>query len=196
MKFPGVGPRQARRFVYYLLGKNGSFVTELNEALQKLSKEMRLCESCFRYFHKENGNSSPICSICLDQHRDENSLLIVSGNVDLESIEKSGYWHGRYFVLGGIIPILEKNPERRIKLKELKQKIEKEGKKKTLKEIILALNTTPEGENTSLFLQSNLETLLKEYGIKISILGRGLSTGAELEYADSETIKNALQNRH
>lgn len=196
MKFPGVGPRQARRFVYFLLGKNGTFIAELNEALQKLSKEMRLCESCFRYFHKENGNTSAVCSICSDTHRDEHSLLIVSGNVDLESIEKSGYWKGRYFVLGGIVPILEKNPEQRIKLKELKQKIEKEGKKKILKEIVLALNTTPEGENTSLFLQSNLEPLFKEHSIKISVLGRGLSTGAELEYADSETIKNALQNRH
>src|SRR3989344_7224887 len=98
MKFPGVGPRQAHRFVYFLLGRNGAFIAELNEALQKLSKEMRLCESCFRYFHKENGNASVVCSICSDTHRDEHSLLIVSGNVDLESIEKSGYWKGRYFV--------------------------------------------------------------------------------------------------
>ncbi len=194
-KFPGIGPRQAKRFVYFLLGKNGTFTKELITALSSLSKQMRVCPSCYRFFYRENTESSE-CNICLDTHREKSYLLVVGGNIDLENIEKSGYWHGYYFVLGGNIPILEKNPEQRVRLRELKAKVEKEGKTGTLKEIVLALSTTPDGEHTASYVKGALEPIAAQYGIKISMLGRGLSTGAEIEYSDSETIKNALQNRH
>jgi recombination protein RecR len=114
----------------------------------------------------------------------------------MENIEKSKSFNGKYFILGGTIPILEKTPERKIRLKELMNSVESKAKSGTLKEIIIATNLNPEGENTADFIQRTLRELSEKYNIKISKLGRGLSTGTELEYSDNETIKNALQNRH
>lgn len=97
-------------------------------------------------------------------------------------------------MLGGSVPILEKNPEKRIRQKELLEVVEKRSKD-GLKEIIIALNYNPEGENTLTYLSEILKPLADKNNLKISTLGRGLSTGTELEYSDTETIKNALKNR-
>ena len=120
--------------------------------------------------------------------------MVVCRDVDLEMIEKSGAFAGRYFVLGGALPVLEKNPERKIRSRELLKVAEKMSKE-NLREIILAMNADPEGENTADFLHKLLELIVKKHNIKISLLGRGLSTGVELEYADADTLKNALRNR-
>jgi recombination protein RecR len=116
-------------------------------------------------------------------------LMIVPRDIDLEAVERSGSYKGYYFVLGGSLPILEKEPEKRIRINELKKNIEK--KKGKLKEIILAMNANAEGENTADFIKE----IYKESPFTFSILGRGLSTGAELEYADPETLKNAFLHR-
>jgi recombination protein RecR len=121
--------------------------------------------------------------------------VIVSRDVDLENIERAHVHNGLYFVLGGSVPILDKNPEERIRTRELMQAVKSRAEKNVLKEIILALNATPEGENTSDYLESILREQTSQHAIKISHLGRGISTGTELEYSDSETIKNALKNR-
>jgi recombination protein RecR len=120
--------------------------------------------------------------------------MIVSNDVDFENIEKTKFYNGYYFILGGSVPILEKNPEKRIRQKEL---IESVGNRLNsgLEEIIIALNYNPEGENTLSYLNELLKTTIDKNNIKISTLGRGLSTGTELEYSDSDTIKNALKNR-
>ena len=120
--------------------------------------------------------------------------MIISNDVDLENIEKTKFYNGYYFVLGGNIPILEKNPEKRIRQKDLITSIEKRIKT-GLSEIIMALNYNPEGENTLSYLSQILKPITLKNKIKISSLGRGLSSGTELEYSDSDTIKNALQNR-
>ncbi len=127
--------------------------------------------------------------------------MLVSHDVDFENIEKTHFYNGYYFVLGGAVPILEKNPEKRIRQKELLEIVEKKIKN-GLSEIIIALNYNPEGENTLTYLQEILKPLTQPSSakatagaVKISTLGRGLSTGTELEYSDSDTIKNALKNR-
>lgn len=119
--------------------------------------------------------------------------MIVARDSDFESIEKSGAYRGYYFILGGTVPILDKEPEKRIRLQELLEKVNLSG---DLKEIILSLNTTPDGEHTAEIVREAIQKLLNGKAVKVSVLGRGLSTGAELEYVDGETIKNALQNRH
>jgi len=192
--FPGIGPRQARRFVYFLLTQTDAWRKLLAHNIEALKETVERCQSCFRYYPKGAKETSE-CPICRDQHRDRTKLLIVSRDVDYENIEKSHSYDGVYFILGGNIPILEKNPESRIRSSELSKRVDERGKE-GLKEIILALSLTPEGENTEQFLKRHLNDLKEKYQLKISELGRGLSTGLELEYSDSETIKNALKNRN
>jgi recombination protein RecR len=184
--FPGIGPRQARRFAYYLLGKPPAFIKEFVSLIEEVKKSSSECPQCHRLFI--NGAKAAICSVCGEKSRDASTLMVVARDSDFESIEKSAAYKGLYFILGGTVPILDKEPDKRIRLKALLERVQKS----TPKEIILSLNTTPDGEHTADIVK---DALSKIGGAKITILGRGLSTGAELEYADSDTIKNALSNR-
>ncbi|TSC61105.1 MAG: recombination protein RecR [Parcubacteria group bacterium Gr01-1014_107] len=194
--FPGVGQRQAKRFVYFLLSQDKEFIENLAKEVVDLKKEVVVCPSCFRFFDKKpSSQAKSLCSICHDEARETGSLMVVSHPTDLENVEKSGVFKGKYFVLGGIVPILEKEPGKKIRLQDLRNKIKNLSEKKLIKEIILAMNFTPEGENTGEFLKKELAPLSQKYSFKISTLGKGLSSGLELEYSDSETLKNALINR-
>ncbi|MBX4195892.1 recombination protein RecR [Candidatus Parcubacteria bacterium] len=186
--FPGIGPRQAKRFVYYLLSRDRNTVESFIEAVKKLKAETLQCTECKRYFNK-SGSQMPICPICADDNRDNSLLMIVPRDADFEAVERAGSYKGYYFILGGSLPILEKEPERRIRIKELMAKVKKN--QDSIKEIILAMNANAEGENTEIFIKETL----KDAGIPFSTLGRGLSTGSELEYADPDTLKNALLHR-
>jgi len=192
-KFPGIGPRQSKRFVFFLLIKGNDYLNELIDVLGKLKNEISMCDSCHRFFPTDK-NKEELCKICSDKNRDFSIIMLVEKDTDLENIEKSGIYKGLYFVLGGNISVFEKNPEQKIRSKELLKKIE-DSVKNGLREIIIATSLNTEGENTMEFINKLLATIVKKYSLKISILGRGLSTGTELEYIDSETIKNALKNR-
>ncbi|OHA91736.1 MAG: recombination protein RecR [Candidatus Zambryskibacteria bacterium RIFCSPHIGHO2_01_FULL_46_30] len=188
-RFPGIGPRQAKRFVYFLLSRNGDYPSELTRAIQSLKKEIIQCGECMRFFvYPEHGRGARVCSICADEARDNSMLMIVPRDIDLEAVERSGSYNGHYFILGGVVPILEKEPEKRIRIKELESRIKKD---KNIKEIILAMNANLDGENTAEFIKQKYQGL----PLIFSTLGRGLSTGAELEYADPETLKNAFLHR-
>mgnify|MGYP003405302425 FL=1 len=186
-KFPGVGKRQAKRFVYFLLRKNSGYSSELSSAILNLKKNIRLCEESFQFFYSEIGQT--LSPIARDENRDDSKIMIVEKDSDLENIERMGVYNGKYFVLGGSIPVLSKEPTQYIRETELLRIIEK--KKDILGEIILALSVNPQGENTLEYLQKKLEG----FGVKISILGRGLSTGTELEYSDKDTFLSAFENR-
>lgn len=188
--FPGIGPRQAKRFVYYLLHRQNGFSKDLVSAIENLKKEITQCDECMRFFAK-NGHANKLCSICSSDTRDKSELMIVPRDIDLGAIEKSGGYKGYYFVLGGSLPILEKEPEKKIRINDLQKLINK--KKNTFKEIILGMNANAEGENTADYLKEQIKKLIPN--ITVSILGRGLSTGIELEYADPETLKNAFLHR-
>ena len=187
--FPGIGPRQAKRFVYHLLNQNEFANRQIAELILQLKKETGSCISCKRFHRSENDS---LCSICNDKKRSQKELMIVAKDVDLENIERSGGYKGMYFVLGGLVPVLDKNPSQRIRQSEL---IEAISKMPGLSEIIIALSATVEGDNTADYLKSDLSKITTSRNIKISVLGRGLSTGTELEYSDSDTIMNALKNR-
>lgn len=201
--FPGIGPRQARRFVYYLLTRSGSTLNELSQNIKDLKNDVTMCDDCKRFYEKKNQKTN-LCKICSDQNRDQTTLMIVQRDVDLESVEKNGEYNGIYFVLGGSVPILEKEPEKRIRIRELKEFImnkisptshEASRGQNNLKEIILGVNWNPEGENTADYVVKSIESLVAKRDVKISHLGKGLSMGTELEYTDTETMKNALKNR-
>ena len=185
--FPGIGPRQAKRFVYFLLSRNGDYSGEVVKAIQNLKKEIVQCEACKRFF-PSTGSGLVFCSVCSDLTRDDSMLMIVPRDIDFEAVERSGSYKGYYFILGGVVPILEKDPEKRIRIKELEIRIKKN---KNIKEIILAMNANLEGENTAEFIKQKYQGL----PLIFSTLGRGLSTGSELEYADPETLKSAFLHR-
>jgi recombination protein RecR len=193
-KFPGIGPRQAKRFVYYVLSKSPSYIREFTLLLEEVKKMSNECEQCHRIFTgAAKSAQTKICSVCADQSRDTSTLMVVARDSDFETVERSGAYKGLYFILGGTVPILDKEPDKRIRLKQLLEEVS--GKSGKLKEIILSMNATPDGEHTATITKEALQKVTKNWSLSITVLGRGLSTGAELEYVDSDTIKNALQNR-
>ena len=189
--FPGIGDRQSKRFVYYLMSKNPNYVKDLVDTISELKKETAQCSECFRFFNKKNNTK--ICEICATAS-DPSTLMVLEKDSDLESVHKSGTYHGKYFLLGGLVPIIEKTTPSRIRIRELSEKIKKDAKA-GLKEVILAFSLSPQGDHTDFYIRSQLKDTAESLGIKISSLGRGLSTGTELEYSDNDTLKNALKNR-
>lgn len=193
-QFPGIGPRQARRFVYFLLTKGNGDLDEFVNNINKLRDDVVNCTECRRFFERKHDKSS-ICSICADQSREKSLMMLVQRDADLEVVEKAGDFRGYYFVLGGSVPILEKEPDKKIRITELQSYLEKRSKY-GLAEIIFAFNWNPESEYTADYVKKMIEPLTQRYHIKISSLGKGLSMGTELEYADPDTLRNALKNRN
>lgn len=191
-EFPGIGERQAKRFVYFLMSKNSNYSENLSKTISDLKKEVNRCNECFRFFLNNKNNKIQTCEICSNQNIDNTILMILEKDSDLESVLKSKTYNGKYFLLGGLVPIVEKNTLSFIRLKELKEKILKE---KNLKEIILAFSLSPQGDHTDFYIRNEIKDLALKLNLKITSLGRGLSTGTELEYSDNETLKNALKNR-
>lgn len=188
--FPGIGPRQARRFVYFLLRQDKTTVKEIADLIAKLQDKIAECTMCHRLF--EADGYAEVCDICGSQNRDISLLMVVEKDADLETFEKSGIYKGRYFVLGGTLPLLETTPVK-LRTDALKRYAQEHGN--ALEEIILATGAHPEGELTADHVRSLLDDIARQYGIKMTLLGRGLSTGTELEYSDKETLRNALLNR-
>ena len=187
-KFPTVGPRTAARFVFYLLSLSEEKVKELTSEISKLKEEVKLCDSCFKSFEPPSSDrSSGLCEICRDPARKKELLCVVEKETDLIPIEKTKKYRGLYFILGGTISVLKKEELKKLKIKELLERV----KNPEVKEVIIALNPTAEGEATALYLERQLKPLAK----KTTRLGRGLPVGAELEYADDETLSSALQSR-
>ncbi len=200
-EFPGIGERQAKRFVYFLLHKNPSYVNDLGNEVLTLKNSINQCPSCFLFFQ---GTKGSMCETCSNPKTDKTSLLIVEKDADFESVRRSKNYDGMYFILGGLVPIVTKETPNFVRTKELLSKVEDRAKKparntsaggENLKEVIIALSLNPQGEHTDMYLRELLSPLQKKYNFSIVSLGRGLSTGTELEYSDSETIKNALRNR-
>jgi len=189
-EFPGIGERQAKRFVYFLMAKNGDYSANISKLILELKKEITQCGDCFRFFIIKNGKDK-ICEICADTNIDNSMLMVVEKDSDLESVRKSRTYQGKYFILGGLVPVVEKTTKYRVRIEELKNKVSSTSSSE-LKEIILAFSLNPQGDHTDQYVRQELASVA---GIKISSLGRGLSTGTELEYSDNDTLRNALKNR-
>ena len=187
-EFPGIGERQSRRFVYYLLTRNPNYLRDMAGAILDIKKNISQCELCFHYF---SGAGKSLCDVCANPATDATLLMVVEKDADYEAIKKSGTYPGRYFILGGLVPIVNKEVSSRVRIKELERAI----KLQSPKEVILALSLNPHGEHTDSYLRQLLDPLSKELHFSTTSLGRGLSTGTELEYSDSSTIKNAFKNR-
>lgn len=193
-KFPGIGPRQAQRFVQYLLRSSPSLRRELMDGVRELGSSVHQCPECMRFSASAKG----LCSMCSNTNRDFSLLAVVASDADLLAIERSHTYKGRYFVLGGLIS-LASDKTNGLRIKELLTSIPKRAKA-GLEEVILAFPANPEGDSTAIRLHEELsqgEPLRLPQGLPLRItkLGRGLSTGSELEYADPDTLRSALDNR-
>lgn len=187
-RFPGIGPRQAGRFVQYLLRANPTLRRELIESVKALDDQVHQCPECFR-FHSSDQRT---CGFCTDPKRDHQFLAVVASQADLSALEHSGTYLGNYFVLGGTI-LLANEKAHGLRIKQLKSIVARRLKD-GLKEVVLAFPANPEGDATASRIRQELSDIQNQ-SLTISSLGRGLSTGSELEYADSETIKSAFEGR-
>lgn len=192
-EFPGIGSRQSKRFVFFLLKQNKGYIRELVTQIQALESRTSECTRCHRYFTKTHLEDARLCALCADSKRDHTLLIVVEKDADFEAVHRSGNYSGTYFILGGILPTLDKNPESKIRINELRALVESEAA--TLREIILACAVTPESEHTASYVHNALTPLGETHNITITMLGRGLSTGTELEYSDADTLRYALESR-
>ena len=190
-RFPGVGARQAKRFAFHVLTMNEGDSRELSGLIASIKGSVVECAQCHRFFVTQNAEHT--CSICSSDKRDHARLLVVERDSDVQTIERAGVYDGLYFVLGGTVPLLQNAENDKLRGGALKSLVRERAAE--LSEIILGFSINPDGENTARFVESILKELVTEHNVTISHLGRGLSTGSELEYADAETLKNALQNR-
>lgn len=184
-KFPGIGPRQAIRLAFYIIGQGVSFQKEIVRALEDF-KNVGICKQCF-YIHE---NKSGLCDFCEDAERDQDIIAIIEKETDVMSIENTGKFNGRYLVLGNIRKIGILGAEQKLRLQSLKKWIEKELGGKA-KEIIIAINPTSEGDIIAHIIAEDM----KPFSLKVSRLGRGIPTGGEIEFADEDTLGSAIEGR-
>ena len=197
MRFPGIGPKQAKRFVYYLLREHSHFKEQLIKALEELKFTGKQCEMCFRYFGDKNPNSTKtMCSICEDETRDRSILMVLEKELDMDAIEKTGSYKGLYFILGNLVPPLTEKPSEIIRIRELTLRIHSTLEKDELKEIIFALPVTDYGDTTKEYVEKTIKQIVGIEKAKLSNLARGLSSGLELEYVDRNTFASAFEHRN
>ena len=192
-ELPGIGPRQARRLALWLVRRNSAWVERLSATLLSARTGVRTCTVCTRLFPRDRTDAR-VCTICRDPARNTGTLMLVEKDISLENVERTGVYRGHYFVLGGTVNHMDSEPERHIRLGALMERLGSE--EYPVRELIFALSATTEGEETAHYVREKVATLLRERGITASELGRGLSTGTELEYVDVDTMKNALKGRH
>lgn len=195
-KFPGIGGRQAKRFAFHILTLKPEQVQELASLITTLQTSIAECTECHRFFSPSYKQSSTHCPICADEKRDRTKLIVVARDTDIQAIERSSVYNGLYFVLGGTIPLLSNSDVgSRLRTPAFRALVANRLEK-GLDEIICAFAINPDGENTTRYIETVIAEIPGTSTLKISHLGRGLSTGSELEYADAETIKNAIRNRN
>jgi len=180
-KLPGIGPKGAQRLTYYLLRSPVEEARALAEAILALREKIRLCSVCF------NITDCDPCLICQDKERDHSKICVVERPSDIPPLEQTGKYSGVYHVLHGTISPAQGIGSRELKMKEILLRLQ-DGQ---VTEVILATNPNVEGEATAMYLRQMIQPL----EIRISRLARGLPFGADLEYADAMTLRQAIEDR-
>lgn len=193
-QFPGVGLRQAKRFVYFVLQQEPAYIDRMTRALQNTRQHIHLCQESFQFFVDQDPHVT-LSPIVRSTTRTKEQLMIVVKDLDLENIERTNAYDGQYFVLGNLVPMIATDVEKFVRIKELESLITKRAQENNLQEIIFSTPTNPEGEHTRTYVLGRIQPLIDQYNLTTTTLGRGLSTGTELEYIDPETFRNALIGR-
>ncbi|MFA4029257.1 MAG: hypothetical protein GDYSWBUE_002088 [Candidatus Fervidibacterota bacterium] len=181
-KLPGVGPKTAQRLAFYILSRPKEEILSLAKAIIDVKERITTCRRCFNFSEEE------LCPICRDENREQSTICVVADPLDLMAIESSGAYKGLYHVLHGVISPLDGIGPEDLRISELVERLKSEP----IREIILALNPTVEGDATAHYIAN----LLRPYGIRISQLAMGIPAGGDLNYADRMTIARALMGRH
>jgi recombination protein RecR len=184
-KLPGIGPKSAQRLTYYLLHVPQAQLDDFSESVSRLKKDTVLCSIC-----KNVAEADP-CPICSDPMRDKTQIMVVEQPLDIVAFEKTGRFKGAYHVLHGAINPLDNIGPDEIFVQALLERVQSAECK--VQEVIIATNPTMEGEATSMYLLKKLKIV--NCKLKISRLGMGIPTGADLEYADETTLTQALEGR-
>ncbi|MNK42857.1 Recombination protein RecR [compost metagenome] len=180
-KLPGIGPKSAQRLAYYLVKQPAADVRKLAQALTDAKEQIRFCSQC------SNLSALDPCELCANPARDAGLICVVSEPKDLVAVERTKEYRGRYHVLQGLISPMDGVGPEQLKIKELVSRLHGDA----VKEVILAIPPSIEGEATSLYLSR----LIKPLGVKVTRIAFGLPVGGDLEYADEMTLVKALEGR-
>lgn len=180
-QLPGVGRKTALRLVLHLLRQSTEDVDSFADAVIRVKHDVKYCKVC------HNISDNEVCSICSDPRRDASVVCVVENIQDVMAIENTQQFHGLYHVLGGIISPMDGIGPHDLEIESLVERVE-EG---TVKEIILAFASTMEGDTTNFYISRKL----KDTGVKLSVIARGISVGDELEYTDEVTLGRSILNR-
>jgi len=180
-RLPGIGEKSATRLAFFLLGAPDAAVQELAAAISRLKQEVVLCEQCFDLTHE-----TP-CDICRSEKRDPSVLCVVEEPADLASIERSGSFSGRYFVLGGALSPIDGMGPDELRIADLEERV----RRGDVREVILATNPNAEGDATAHYISSTL----RPTGVRLSRIAYGMPLGGDFEYADHVTVGRSLENR-
>lgn len=181
--FPGISQKHAEKICYFLINQKDEFMDELSNQIKKIRLSLHYCKEC------QNISSNEICNICSNDLREQNKLCIVSESEDLQKIENTNTYSGLYFVLHDEINVRKNNSLN----KEVVKKLIEQLKRKKFTEIIFATNWTPNGEATSFFLKNIIKEILPN--ATFYRLAVGLPINSALNYADNETLSQAIKNK-
>ncbi|TSO25895.1 recombination mediator RecR [Lactobacillus sp. LL6] len=182
MKLPGIGEKTATRLAFYTLDMPQQDVEDFSKSLREVKENIHQCKICGNITEKE------ICDICANPERDQTTIMVVEQPKDVMAFEEMGEYSGLYHVLHGVLSPMDGIGPEEVNIKSLITRLQKQDQ---VKEIILALNSTPEGEATAMYISK----LIKPAGIKVTRLAAGLAVGSDIEYANSITLKRAVQGR-
>ena len=180
---PGVGPRTAERYAYYLVRQHNDSPQKLAAALKAINGGIGYCNKTFALVPSDQDLSD----LYTDPRRDKQTVAVVAEPFDLVALEKTGHFKGTYHVLGGLVSPIDNIGPEQLHIKELIKRVDEDG----VTEIILATNASVEGESTALYIKQQLG----DRKVKLSRLARGLPVGVDLEYADQITLGRALESR-
>lgn len=180
-QLPGVGRKTALRLILHLLRQSTEDVDSFADAITRVKHDVKYCKVC------HNISDTDVCSICSDPRRDASVVCVVENIQDVMAIENTQQFHGLYHVLGGIISPMDGIGPNDLEIESLVKRVE-EGE---VKEIILALASTMEGDTTNFYISRKL----KDKQVKLSVIARGISVGDELEYTDEVTLGRSILNR-
>lgn len=180
-RLPGIGKKTALRLILHLLRQDNNTVLALADSLVQLKEGVKYCQVCY------NICDDDICPICLDKSRDESTICVVENIREVMAVENTMQFKGLYHVLGGIISPIDGIGPADLQIQSLVDRVSKGN----IKEVVLALSTTMEGDTTNFYIYKKLQP----YNIQVSILARGVSIGDEIEYADEITLGRSILNR-